>query len=285
MGYDFELEGKVAIVTGGSRGIGRAIALRMAQDGADVAVVDALRIPQPVSEGDGIEDWRGLDSVVAEIEALGRRGIAIVADVTQSEQVADMVGKTLAKLHKIDILVNNAAVLGPLGVPTLEYDDKEWQRVLAVNLTGPFLCSKYVAKVMVEMGQGGKIVNVASLAGKVGYPGLAAYGASKAGLINLTQTLALELAPHRINVNAVCPGAVLTDMAKGRSVRSLVHDLGISIEEATAQAYAEQIQAIPLGRVSLPEEQANAVAFLASKEADYITGIALNVTGGKVMVP
>ena len=285
MSYD--LSGKVALVTGvaSKHGIGRAIALRMAQDGADVAVVDALRIPQPVSEGDGIEDWRGLDSVVAEIEALGRRGIAIVADVTQSEQVADMVGKTLAKLHKIDILVNNAAVLGPLGVPTLEYDDKEWQRVLAVNLTGPFLCSKYVAKVMVEMGQGGKIVNVASLAGKVGYPGLAAYGASKAGLINLTQTLALELAPHRINVNAVCPGAVLTDMAKGRSVRSLVHDLGISIEEATAQAYAEQIQAIPLGRVSLPEEQANAVAFLASKEADYITGIALNVTGGKVMVP
>ena len=128
-------------------------------------------------------------------------------------------------------------------------------------------------------------MNMGSLAGKVGYPGLAAYGASKAGLINLTQTLALELAPHKINVNAVCPGAVLTDMASGREARSLAHRLGISIEDAAAQAYAELIQIIPLGRVSQPEEQANAVAFLASKEADYITGVALSVTGGRLVVP
>jgi len=282
MSYD--LSGKVALVTGvaSKYGIGRAVALRMAQDGADVAVVDLNRVPQPLSEGERIEDWKGLDSVVAEIEALGRRGVAIVADVTRSEQVRDMVDRTLAELHQIDILVNNAAILGPLGVPTLEYDDEAWKGVLAVNLTGPFLCSKYVARSMVEIGQGGRIVNVASLAGKVGYPGIAAYGASKAGLINLTQTMALELAPHKINVNAVCPGAVLTEMASGRSARSLVHELGIGIEEATTRAYGEQIEAIPLGRVSLPEEQANAVAFLASKEADYITGVALNVTGGNI---
>jgi len=285
MSYD--LSGKVALVTGvvKKHGIGHAIALRLAQDGANVAVVDMNRMPQPLSEDDRIEEWRGLDSVVEEIEALGRQGVAIVADVTQSKQVKEMVDKTLARLGKIDILVNNAAILGPLGVPALDYDDQTWHRVLAVNLTGPFLCSKVVAKVMVERGQGGKIVNIASLAGKIGCPGIAAYGASKAGLINLTQTLALELAPYKINVNAVCAGTTFTEMGTGRPVRSLARKLGIGIEEATAQVYAEQIQDIPLGRVAQPEEQANAVAFLASKESDFITGIALNVTGGRVMAP
>ena len=283
----YELSGKVALVTGvlNKYSIGHAISLRLAQDGADVAVVDINRMPQPLSEEDRIEGWRGLDSVVEEIEAMGRQGIAIVADVTRSEQVKEMVDKTLAKLGKIDILVNNAAILGPLGVPTLEYDDQIWHKVLAVNLTGPFLCSKVVAKVMVERGQGGKIVNVASLAGKIGCPGIAAYGASKAGLINLTQTLALELAPYKINVNALCPGTTFTEMGTGHPIRRLARELGISIEEATDQVYAEQIRDIPLGRVALPEEQANAVAFLASKESDFITGIALNVTGGRVMVP
>ena len=285
MSYD--LSGKVALVTGvvKKHGIGHAIALRLAQDGADVAVVDMNRMPQPLSEDDKIEEWRGLDSVVEEIEALGRQGVAIVADVTQSKQVKEMVDKTLARLGKIDILVNNAAILGPLGVPALDYDDQTWHRVLAVNLTGPFLCSKVVARGMVERGQGGKIVNIASLAGKIGCPGIAAYGASKAGLINLTQTLALELAPYKINVNAVCAGTTFTEMGTGRPVRSLARKLGIGIEEATAQVYAEQIQDIPLGRVAQPEEQANAVAFLASKESDFITGIALNVTGGRVMAP
>jgi len=285
MSYD--LSGKVALVTGvvNKYGIGHAIALRLAQDGADVAVVDMNRIPHPLSEDDRIEEWRGLDSVVGEIEALGRQGVAIVADVTRSEQVKEMVDKTLARLSKIDILINNAAILGPLGVPVLDYDEHSWQKVLAVNLTGPFLCSKAVAEVMVQKGEGGKIVNVASMAGKIGYPGIAAYGASKAGLINLTQTLALELAPYKINVNAVCPGTTFTEMGTGRPVRSLARKLGIGIEEATAQVYEEQIQAIPLGRVAQPEEQANAVAFLASKESDFITGIALNVTGGGVMTP
>jgi NAD(P)-dependent dehydrogenase (short-subunit alcohol dehydrogenase family) len=211
--------------------------------------------------------------------------LAIEADVCQREQVEKAVHETLVKLGKIDVLVNNAAVLGPIGVPAVEYDDEVWQRVLAVNLTGAFLCCKAVAREMIERGKGGKIVNVSSIAGKIGYPGLAAYGASKAGLINLTQTLALELAPYNINVNAVCPGSTLTDMGTGREVRSLARKLGISIEEATAQVYAELIKAIPLGRVAQPEEQANAVAFLASKESDFVTGIALNVTGGRVMAP
>ena len=212
MSYD--LSGRVALVTGvlNKYGIGHAISLRLAQDGADVAVVDINRMPQPLSEEDRIEEWRGLDSVVEEIEALGRQCVAIVADITQSEQVKEMVDKTLAKLGKIDILVNNAAILGSLGVPVMDYDDQTWNKVLAVNLSGPFLCSKAVAKVMVERGQGGKIVNVASLAGKIGCPGIAAYGASKAGLINLTQTLALELAPYKINVNAVCPGTTFTEI-------------------------------------------------------------------------
>ena len=285
MGYD--LSGKVALVTGAANkhGIGHAIALRLAQDGADVVVADAQRIPQSISEDEKTEDWLGLDNVVDEIEALGSKGVAIVADVTRSEQVKEMVDEALASLGKIDILVNNAAILGPPGIPTLDYDDQEWQRVLAVNLTGPFLCSKAVARVMIDMGQGGKIINVASMAGKIGYPGLAAYGASKAGLINLTQTMALELAPHNINVNAICPGATRTEMGTGRQVWSLARELGIGIEEATVKTYAKQIQSIPLGRVSLPEEQAGAVAFLASKDADYITGVALNVSGGWVMAP
>ena len=285
MGYD--LSGKVALVTGvaSKYGIGHAIALRLARDGADVAVVDLHRMPLCITEDERIDGWLGLDSVVGEIEALGRRSLSIEADVCRREQVEKAVHETLVKLGKSDVLVNNAAALGPIGVSTVDYDDEEWQRVLAVNLTGAFLCCKAVAIAMIERGQGGKIVNVSSMAGKIGCPGIAAYGASKAGLVNLTQTLALELAPHKINVNAVCPGTTLTDIGTGREVRSLARKLGISIEEATAQVYADLIQTIPLGRVAQPEEQANAVAFLASEESDFVTGIALNVTGGRVMAP
>jgi len=283
----YNLSGKVALVTGvaGKYGIGHAIALRLAQDGADVAAVDMYRMPQPLSEDEQIEEWCGLDSIVEEIETLGRQGVAIVADVTQPEQVKRMVDETLSKLKRIDILVNNAAILGPLGVMVVDYDPESWERVLSVNLTGPFLCAKMVARVMVDRGKGGKIINIASLAGKVGYPGLAAYGASKAALINLTQTMALELAPYKINVNTVCPGTTFTEMGRGRQVRSMARELGISIEEATVKVYAELIQDIPLGRVAQPEEQANAVSFLASNEADFITGVAINVTGGRLMVP
>ncbi len=282
----YDLSGKVALITGvvSKRGIGWAIARRLARDGADIAGVDIYRTDPRSSEEDKIEGWRGLDSVLEEIEALGRRGLVIVADINKSNQLKEMVSQTLAKFGKIDILVNNAGITGPRR-PALELDEEAWRRVLDVNLTGTFLCSQIVARIMVERGEGGKIINISSMVGKVVGAESVAYSATKAGLIMLTQVLARELAPYKINVNCICPGGTATELGRGRSVRSEARKFGISIEDATNRVYQKVIGAIPLGRMSQPEDQADAVAFLASKESDYITGVALNVTGGLVMVP
>lgn len=276
----YDLNGKVALVTGaaGMRGFGRAIAIRLAREGADVVVADHPKanrrfVPEAIGVG-----WKGLDSVVDEIRSAGRRGLAINTDVTSAADIENVVDIALSEFKRIDILVNNAGIPGPV-TPVVGLEQKAWDTVLQVNLTGYFLVSKAVAKHMVQRGQGGKIVMISSKAGKAALVGIAAYSASKAGVISLTQTLALELARYKINVNAVCPGGVPTDI-NYPVIEKLAKERNVSIE-AARELHAASFEAnIPLCRLGKVEEIASAVAFLASGESDYITGQAISVDGG-----
>jgi len=290
----YDLCGKVAIVTGAARkrGLGRVIALRLAKEGADVVVVGRKypdSKPEIFLEEELLEGWQGLDSVVDEIQELGRLGFAVRADLSVSKDVNEMVEKTLARFGQIDILINNAAYYWPskgdqpIFTNIIDLSEEVWDGVLDVNLKGPFLCCKAVAKSMMQRGKGGKIVNISSRAGKMGIAGLGAYCSAKFGLNGLTQTLALELAPYRINVNTVCPGRIRTRQHGMDMISNLAQQRGISIEEARAQVDADVLPFIPLGRVAEPEDVANVVAFLCSSESDYMTGQAINVTGGRIM--
>jgi NAD(P)-dependent dehydrogenase (short-subunit alcohol dehydrogenase family) len=278
------LNGKVALVTGaaGIRGMGRAIAIRLAKEGADVVVVDHPQAPQRFSAEARQSGWKGLDSTVEEIQAAGRQGLAVNADISSSSDVEDLVNLSLRKFGKIDILVNNAAIPGPVKTPVVNLEEETWKNVLQINLTGPFLLSRAVARSMIQRGEGGKIIMIASTAGKTSIAGMAAYSASKAGLISLTQTLALELAQYKINVNAICPGGVPTDM-NYVVIEKLARERGVSIEEARQLHIGSFGVSIPLGRVGRVEDMASAVAFLASPDSDYITGQALNVCGGALV--
>jgi NAD(P)-dependent dehydrogenase (short-subunit alcohol dehydrogenase family) len=274
----YDLKGKVAIVTGAGRdlGIGRAIALRLARDGADVAVADLCRDFEEFP-GYGLGTWEGLEKRAEEIKALGVRALPVRVDVTDAALVDQMVAQTVETLGRLDILVNNAGgAPGPGPVAWME--EAAWNKTIAINLTGTFLCSRAAARVMAEQGQGGKIVNVSSAAGKRGSPFLSAYSAAKGGVILFTQSLALELAGNNICVNAVCPGQVDTELQRwGWGLQAWAQD--VSYDEVVRKATEE----IPLGRLEQPEDVANLVAFLASSDSDYMTGQAINVTGGQVM--
>lgn len=245
------LEGKRAIVTGGSRGIGRAIALRLADEGADVAVCASS------SAGSA-------EAVAEEIRAKGRQALGCQADVSNAAQVAALISETLEAFCSIDILVNNAGINrdGLL----IRMKEEDWDSVLDVNLKGAFLCTKAVARLMMKA-RSGRIVNLSSVVGLMGNAGQVNYSAAKAGLLGLTKSSAKELASRGITVNAVCPGFIPTDMTEG-------------IPE---QAKATLIDLIPLGRLGTTENIAAAVAFLASDDASYITGQSLVVDGGMVM--
>ena len=244
------LEGKSAIVTGAGRGIGKAIAAKFLQEGAAVFICDVNR--------DRLEEAQG------ELAAFGTvHGLA--ADVTVREEVEDLVRRARSALGGIDVLANNAGISH--FEPFLEITDRNWNNTLAVNLTGVFLCSQVVAREMIEQGSGA-IVNMASTNGILGEPGLAHYNASKAGVVLLSKTMAIELAPHNVRVNSVCPGFILTDLAQEGGMSEDV------IREYTAK--------IPLNRYGRVEEVANAFAFLASDEASFITGAELVVDGGQI---
>ncbi len=245
------LEGKVAIVTGGGRGIGRAIALKLAQQGAKIVVNDLLL---PSAEG-----------VVEEIKVGGGESIACQADVSQSEDVSRLVETVVSTYGKVDILVNNAGITRDKLL--VQLSDSDWDQVLSINLKGSFLCTRGVLRHMIRQ-RWGRIVNIASITALIGNAGQANYASAKAGLVALTKTTAKEVASRGITANAVAPGFIDTEMTQ---------KLGEKLRQ-------EIVKQIPLGYFGLGEDVAQAVAFLASEEARYITGQVLNVDGGMVMV-
>jgi len=272
------LAGKVAIVTGAGRlrGIGRAIALRLAEDGADSAVSQLPRPPEAAPEQEREAGWRGVGSVADEITALGRRAVALDVDVTKPDQVREMVERTVSEFGRIDILVNNAGLALVSGKQNLwETEDEEWLREVDVNLNGVYHCCKAVAKHLIKQGEGGRIINISSLAGRVAQPQYGGYTPAKFATIGLTQMLALELAPHNVTVNAVCPGSTDTDMMDV-TFRRTGERMGIPFEMAKQGVK----RFIPLGRQAEPAEIASVVAYLASPAAAYITGQSLSVDGG-----
>ena len=273
----YNLEGKVALVTGagGKQGIGRAIAMRLAQEGADLVVND-LGAPSEDAQPSG---WRGVADVVEDIEALGREALGILADVSEAAQVERMVGETLERFGHIDILVNNAASRpGRDRVPVVELEEEAWDLVQRVNVKGTFLCSRAVAREMIRRGNGGKILIISSTRGKRGAACYAAYSASKFAVLGFGQSLALELAPHQIQVNIICPGLVETERIS--AMAAAMAQEGEAEEDRRAQMLRERAAEVPLGRVAEGADIARTAAFLASSESDYLTGLAISVTGG-----
>lgn len=243
------LQGKVALVTGASRGIGRATALALASEGAAV-VVNYASSSNAAAE------------VVAQIEAIGGQAIAFKANVANSDEVDQLIAATMEKFGRIDVLVNNAGITRDTLLLRMKLED--WQAVIDLNLTGVFLCTRAVSKIMLKQ-KSGRIVNITSVAGQMGNAGQSNYSASKAGVIGFTKTVARELAPRAITVNAVSPGFIATDMTEGLKADPI-------------------LQMIPLARYGQPEEVAGMIHFLASSPAAaYITGQVFNVDGGMVM--
>jgi len=276
------LEGKVALITGagGMKGIGRATALKLAAQGAHLALTDVQRPSEDLPPGEIRTQWRGIDSVAAEVEAHGRRCLRVWCDLNYSEQIQAMVRQVAEHFGHIDILVNNArAIIGRDKVPVTELREDVWQHFLAINTTAVFLCTKFVGQAMIHQGQGGRIVNIASDAAKRASAMGAAYSASKFAVLGLTQASALDLAPYGITVNAVCPGPVNTDRLSYWE-RAQAEAQGVPLEEFRARIVAEAGQRTPLGRMAESEDVANLVAFLVSDEARFITGQGYNVNGG-----
>ena len=276
------LEGKVAMVTGsgGEKGFGRAIARKLAREGADVVLTDVAPAGVRVVSSKAATGWRGLEAVADEVRAAGRRAVTALVDVRAAEQVRRAVDLADRTFGRIDILVNNAAAPpGADRVPVVELDEDAWRTVLETNLTGTYLCSRAVAGLMVARGTPGRIINMSSNCGKVGYPRLAAYCASKFGVIGFTQALAMELAPHRITVNAICPGSADTDRLDYLGRRPD----GSYDETLRAGGIAERAAQIPLHRVATAEDVAELATFLASDGASYVTGQAINLAGGAIM--
>jgi NAD(P)-dependent dehydrogenase (short-subunit alcohol dehydrogenase family) len=276
------LYGKVALVTGAAakRGMGHAVALRLAKEGADVVVNDKFAAPKSMWAGD--EDWKGLEEVVREIEALGRKALAVVGGVENSKEIDAAVKAALEKFGKIDILVNCAGIRGTVGVPVVDGDEAEWRQIFNVNTFGSFIISRAVAKDMIRRNEGGKIVLIASAAGKIGAPGSAAYAASKWAVIGLVQSLALELAPYKINVNAINPGFFATNLRDDDAV-SKSKKAGVTVEEFRVEEYKKLITMVPLGRMGRVEDIADLIFFLVSDQSNYMTGQAINITGGHLM--
>ena len=254
------LAGRVAIVTGGGRGLGRAIALRLAAEGAAVAVT-----------GTGREH---LDATAREIVVASGRSLAVVADVASEPEVVGMVEATVREFGRLDILVNNAGIAGPTA-SVADTRSEDWERTLAVNLTGAFLCAKHAIPHL-DAHQSGRIINITSVAGRIGYAMRSPYAASKWGMIGLTRSLALELGAHGITVNAIAPGSV-----RGERIAAVVRDRAASLHKSTAEIEREfYVEPTALKRMLDPEEIAGTALFLASDDARGITGETIGVTAG-----
>jgi len=244
-----DLLGKVAIVTGAGKGLGWAISKRLAQDGAKLVIAEI--------DGQSAQEKAGA------IRKMEREALAVQMDVSKWADVENLVKQVMSKFNRIDILVNNAGILGPY-FPVMEYPEGIWDQVIAVHLKGTFLCCKAVLPVMKVQGNG-KIVNMASVAGKEGNANMGPYSAAKAGIIALTKTLAKEMAPYNVHVNCVTPALIETDMAKGM----------------TPEQRALLTSKIPMGRMGKPEEVAAVVKFLVSDEASFVTGQCYDISGGR----
>jgi NAD(P)-dependent dehydrogenase (short-subunit alcohol dehydrogenase family) len=264
------LKDRVAIITGGGRGIGRGVALRYAKEGAKLALVDL--------------EQSHLDETAKELDASGTgvEYILLQGDVSQSADVQGFFDATIEKYGRLDVLVNNAGIGNPpMGI--VDMPEEAWDRTIAVNLKSVFLCSKLAAKQFIKQGLGegqtsaGRIISVASQAGKTGYAFLTPYCASKAGIVLFTQAFAKEMGAHKINVNCVCPGTIDTPLLRGAGSGMQVSD------EQFMQGIKSFLPTIPLGRIGYPADVAKLITFLASDDADYMTGQAINITGGQEM--
>jgi meso-butanediol dehydrogenase/(S,S)-butanediol dehydrogenase/diacetyl reductase len=256
-----ELKGQVAIVTGAGRGIGRAIALELGRQGADVVIAEM--------------DQTGAKRTAEEVAALGRRSLAVPTDVTSRADLRAMVDRAKAEFGRIDILVNNAGIYR--AAATLDVTEDHWDAIMNINAKAVFFASQAVLPTMIAQ-KGGSIVSLASMAGKIGSKTNLPYNASKAAVVSMTKSLALAHAAEGIRVNCVCPGFVETDMWSVVS-RDQGRLLGMTPEEFTRQRAAQ----VPLGRMEKPEDVAHVVAFLAGPRSGYMTGQALSVDGGLVM--
>jgi NAD(P)-dependent dehydrogenase (short-subunit alcohol dehydrogenase family) len=266
-----ELEGKVSIVTGAGRrrGIGRATALALAHLGSDLVVTGTGRDPATMPTDEREIGWKDVESTALEVQVLGRRALPLVVDVTKAEQVEMMVQQTEREFGRVDILVNNAAYArGADRVPTVDLEPHIFQRVMDVKVLGTYLCSRAVARRLIDQGQGGKIVNVASGEGKSGSANTMAYAAANFAQVGMTQSLAKELGPYGINVNCVCPGWVDTSR----------------VDELKASGHWDDlVRSVPIGRLGTDEEVGAFIAYLCTKSTSWIHGQSINIDGGEIM--
>jgi len=271
------LKGKVAIVTGSGRkgGIGEAIAKLLVKRGCSVVITDLGKATGKNFGKGHIGSTSEMQSIVRAIKKDKGKAIAVPCDVRKSKEVQALVAKAVKKFGKLDIMVNNAGV-GYIMEPFTEFKEASWDAVLDVNLKGAFLCSQAAAVQMIKQGKGGNIVNIASQAAKSGFPFAAAYTSSKHGMVGLTRSNAIELGEHKIRVNAVCPNHITTGLGHWQN-KFFSDKLGLSYED-----YLQGIKdRNPLKRTGMVEDIAKAVGFLVSDEASYITGEAMNVSGGE----
>jgi 3-oxoacyl-[acyl-carrier protein] reductase len=266
-----ELAGKVAIITGAGRmrSIGRPIARMLARAGAAIVITGTGRRPEDYPDDEKAARWRDIESVAEEVQSEGARCLALVSDIRDERAVEDLVARTVSELGRIDIVINNAsAARGPDRVEAVELKYEIWKKVMVTNVDGTFLLSCAAARKMIAQGQGGSIVNISSIASKIAQAKAAAYSASKAAVNALSRSMALDLAPHGIRVNAICPGIIdtfrLDDLGRGESWEKFVKSF------------------IPLGYPGDGTECAELVLFLVTDRGKWITGQAINIDGGTV---
>ncbi len=272
-----ELKGKVVVITGSGRseGLGAAMARRLAEEGCRIVISDIGQSAGPETPPEAIGASDEMNALVEELRALGAEATAIACNVMEEDQVQALIDRTVEHFGRIDVLVNNAGI-GYIMKPIVEMEVGDWDAVLGVNLRGAFLCTRAAARQMIHQGHGGRIINIASQAAKSGFPFAAGYCSSKHGMVGLTRVSAIEMGQHGINVNAICPNHVTTGLGAWQN-EYFSNALGMSLEDYMAAMKSR----IPLGRPGLQEDTAKACAFLCSDQATYISGEAMNVSGGE----
>jgi meso-butanediol dehydrogenase / (S,S)-butanediol dehydrogenase / diacetyl reductase len=259
------LKERVAIITGGGSGIGRGVAERFAKEGAKLSLIDL--------------NAKGLEETAAALKEADAEVDVHQADVSQTTDVEAFFAKTVERFGRVDICVNNAGIGNP-PAPIVQMTDEGFDRTVAVNLRGVFLCMRAAGRQMIAQGGGGRIISVASQAGKTGFAMLGPYCATKAGVILMSKAMAKEVGPLKITVNAVCPGTIDTPLLRG-TLDPILDATGKTLEEWAMTE--SQMPPIPLGRIGYPKDVANVITFLASHDADYMTGQAINISGGQEM--